>query len=853
MKIKIPEFALVVLIGPSGAGKSTLARKHFKPTEVLSSDYCRALVSDNENSQAATKDAFDILHFIASKRLVNRKLVVIDATNVQVEARKSILKLAWDHDVLPVAIVLNVPAKSCHERNRERPNRNFGIHVIKQQYSQMKRSLRGLKREGFRHINILQSFEDIENIEIVRDRLWTDLRDQSGPFDIIGDVHGCFDELCALMSRLGYQIEESSESACYGYKVIPPDGRRIVFLGDLVDRGPKIPQVLRLVMSMVKQNTALCVQGNHEAKYLKNLNGKEVKLNHGFEQTLAQMESETDEFKHEVKQFLWNLRSHYLLDNWKLVVAHAGMKEAYQGRASGRVRSFGLYGETTGEIDVFGLPVRYNWAKEYRGNALAVYGHTPVPDAEWLNKTIDIDTGCVFGGKLTALRYPEQELVSVPAASVYSEPAKPLDYEQCELSAQQEDDDLLFIEDVFGKRIITTQLRNNITIREEYSAAALEVMSRFTINPKWLIYLPPTMSPSETSDEEGFLEYPKEAFEYFNKQGIDEVIVEEKHMGSRAIVVVCQSETAVKDRFGITGESIGACYTRIGRRFFSNAVLEETFLGHLKTALDNTDFWGKFETEWVCFDCELMPWSIKAQELLKQQYAAVGSSSKAALSAASEIILQAKSRGVDMGELADAVKLKAEKVSKYTKAYRRYCWPVNSITDIKLAPFHIMATEGGTYFDKDHAWHMENIAKICEADPGLLLSTPYKVINLADENSQAEGTQWWLDLTSKGGEGMVIKPYKFIERGRKGLVQPALKCRGSEYLRIIYGPEYDTQKNLAALRKRGLSTKRSMAIREFALGVEALERFVNKEPLRRVHECVFAVLALESEPVDPRL
>jgi protein phosphatase len=175
------------------------------------------------------------------------------------------------------------------------------------------------------------------------------------------------------------------------------------------------------------------------------------------------------------------------------------------------------------------------------------------------------------------------------------------------------------------------------------------------------------------------------------------------------------------------------------------------------------------------------------------------------------------------------------------------------VRDLKLAPFHVLATEGAVHTEKDHAWHMETIADVCRAADGVLHATPYRVVDVTDPASEAEASKWWEQLTENGGEGMVVKPLGFIARGKRGLVQPALKCRGREYLRIIYGPEYTLPENLERLRQRGLSVKRSLALREFALGVEALERFVRSEPLRRVHECVFGVLALESEPVDPRL
>jgi protein phosphatase len=247
------------------------------------------------------------------------------------------------------------------------------------------------------------------------------LKHEHGPFDIIGDVHGCFDELTGLMRRLGHAIEQEGTD----YRVSTPDGRKAIFLGDLVNRGPKIPEVLRLVMSMVKAGSALCVPGNHDMKLLRKLRGKDVQITHGLADSLAQLESEPSEFKQQVADFIDGLVSHHVLDEGKLVVAHAGMKEEMQGRASGAVRSFALFGETTGETDEYGLPVRCDWAAEYRGRAMVVYGHTPVAEPEWLNRTINIDTGCAWGGKLTALRYPEKELVSVPALRQYHVRAKP--------------------------------------------------------------------------------------------------------------------------------------------------------------------------------------------------------------------------------------------------------------------------------------------------------------------------------------------------------------------------------------------------------------------------------------------
>ena len=852
-RITIPELSLVVLVGPSGCGKSTFARKHFKPTEVLSSDFCRALVSDDENNQAATRDAFEVLHFIAAKRLAAGKLTVIDATNVQPEARKPLVALAREFHVLPVALILNLPDRICQDRNRERADRNFGPHVIRQQSQQLRRSLRNLKREGFRHIHEFSSPSEIDEAVIERQPLWNNRKHDHGPFDIIGDVHGCFDELHSLLTELGYTISSSNGTIDARH----PEGRKAVFLGDLVDRGPKVPEVLKLVMSMSAAGTALAVPGNHDSKLMRKLRGRDVQITHGLAESLQQLENEPPEFKDQVADFVDSLVSHYVLDDGRLVVAHAGLKEELQGRGSGKVRDFALYGETTGETDEFGLPVRYNWAAEYRGRAVVVYGHTPVPEPEWLNGTICIDTGCVFGGKLTALRYPEKELVSVPALRTYYESSKPFLPEEDQapaLTAQQAYDDVLDIEDVSGKRIIGTRLHRTVTIREENSVAALEAMSRFATDPKWLIYLPPTMSPPETTRQENLLEYPAEAFSYFRNAGVAKVVCEEKHMGSRAVVIVCRDRDAARKRFGVIEDTAGICYTRTGRRFFEDRVLESAFIARIQTALENAKIWDEFETDWVCLDCELMPWSAKAQELVRKQYATVGAAALASLDDVIDALAQtAAENTLDVMPLLERYEERQTAAEKYVHAYRRYCWPVQSLDDLKLAPFHLLATEGRVHTDRDHVWHMETLKRICDADERLLFATSCLVVDVTDSANEEVGIGWWEELTDRGGEGMVVKPFDFIARSSRGLVQPAVKCRGREYLRIIYGPEYALPENLERLRARGLSTKRSLALREFALGIEGLERFVRREPLRRVHECVFGVLALESEPVDPRL
>ncbi|MEU7036153.1 polynucleotide kinase-phosphatase [Streptomyces sp. NPDC046237] len=847
-RLPVTDLSLVVLIGASGSGKSTFARRHFKPTEVISSDFCRGLVADDENDQSASKDAFDVLHYIAGKRLEAGRLTVVDATNVQQEARRQLVQLARQYDVLPIAIVLDLPEEVCQARNAVRPDRaDMPRHVIQRHRRELRRSLRGLEREGFRKVHVLRSVEEVEAAEVVLEKRFNDLRHLTGPFDIIGDIHGCRSELETLLARLGYVDGHH------------PEGRTAVFVGDLVDRGPDSPGVLRRVMGMVAAGDALCVPGNHENKLGRWLKGRKVQETHGLAETIEQLGQESEEFRAEVGAFIDGLVSHYVLDEGKLVVCHAGLPEKYHGRTSGRVRSHALYGDTTGETDEFGLPVRYPWAEDYRGRATVVYGHTPVPNTSWVNNTICLDTGAVFGGRMTALRWPERELVDVPAEKVWYEPARPLVTE----APGGHDGRPLDLADVHGRRIVETRQMGNVSVREENAAAALEVMSRFAVDPRLLAYLPPTMAPTATSKEDGYLEHPAEAFAQYRADGVERVVCEEKHMGSRAVALVCRDEEAARERFGVTGVT-GALHTRTGRPFFDDPEVTEQVLERLRSAVTAAGLWDELAAsdsasgagDWLLLDGELMPWSLKSAGLLRSQYAAVGAASGAVFPGALGALEQAVARGVSgVDALLAKQRERAADAEAFTEAYRRYCWPTQGLEGVRFAPFQILAARGRSLAAVPHDEQLGWLDRMTDSDPtGLLQATRRLVVDTGDEASVRAGVDWWLEMTAAGGEGMVVKPLAAFVRGAGGrLVQPGVKVRGREYLRIIYGPEYTRPENLERLRNRFLGHKRSLALREYALGLEALDRLAGGEPLWRVHEAVFAVLALESEPVDPRL
>jgi protein phosphatase len=886
MTVRIPEFALVLLLGPSGCGKSSFGRKHFKSTEILSSDFFRGMVSDDEMNQAASENAFELLHRACAMRLAAGKLTVIDATNVRAESRKPFIEMARQFHAQTVVFAFDFDAEFCHARNQARAaERPFGPHVTRRHADDLRRSLPRLEAEGFRRVIVLRTEEEVNAVTVERYRLAVNKRDEAGPFDLIGDVHGCLSELVLLLVKLGYSLVRArDEDAREFWRVRPhPEGRRLVFVGDLCDRGPDTPGVYRLVRDAVSRGLAFCVMGNHDDKLLNWLTGKPVNPSHGRQQSIEQFEREPAELRPRVAEFIAKLPSHLVLDGGRLVVAHAGLKAEMHGRVSGKVRAFALYGDTTGESDEFGLPVRLNWAANYKGRASVVYGHTPVLTAVWENRCACIDTGCVFGGALTALRWPEQQFVSTPADREYAVPKRPLAAVGSEASGSAlptppaplpegrgENElgesnrahgargsfsplpegrgaggvglfDLLDLADVTGRRAIPTRFAGNVVIREENAAAALEAMSRFAADPRWLIYLPPTMSPCEASPLPDFLEHPAEAFGYYRQEGVTRVVCEQKHMGSRAVVIVCKDETAAKRRFRAPAGETGIVYTRTGRRFFDSPQLEAEFLALVREALTRENWWAKFDTDRVALDGELMPWSAKAQELLRRQYAATGSAARAALA---EVV------PIAPPELRERFAARADAANKFVEAYRRYCWPVNGVGDLKFAPFFVLATEGKAHFDRTHEWHMRELAALAG---GLMLATPHRVVDLTDGAQVEAATRWWLDLTEAGGEGMVVKPLEVIAQGRRFFAQPALKVRGREYLRIIYGPDYLLPEHLGRLKHRAVGSKRGLAAREFALGLEGLERFARNEHASAVHQCAFAVLALESEPIDPRL
>ncbi|WP_367392314.1 polynucleotide kinase-phosphatase [Lewinella sp. LCG006] len=840
INIQFPQKCLALLIGASSAGKSTFAKTHFLPAAVLSSDQCRTMVANHEDVLDANEATFAVLFLIVRKRLERGLFTIVDATNLDAESRKALVQIAHEYHLHSYAIVLQPDLKILKTRNQQRPDRQLPDRVIVHQHRRAQQAIRQLRREGFRQHWVLKN--DAE-ANITYRPMPSDYTNCTGPFDIIGDVHGCFEELLGLLNKLGYQIQETTTGV---FDISTPPGRKIIFVGDLVDRGPASHKVLKLAMQMVAQEQAFCVAGNHDDKLRRYLEGRQVKVAHGLEMTIEQLSSTGPAFQQEVLHFLQQLPLHLELDGGKLLVAHAGLEESMHGRVGSEVRSFCLYGKTTGKTDEHGLPERYPWAQDYQGRAKIVYGHTPVSQPQWFNQTLCLDTGCVFGGTLSALRYPENEMVEVAALQTYAISSRPFQSPPASSSTT------LKAADILGRKTVETRLCPKILIPERQALQALETMSRFAVDPRQLIYLPPTMSPVKTSKLPDFLEHPKEAFDYYREQGIERVVCQEKHMGSRAVITVGKTATALTERFGVE-KGLGWIITRTGRKFFNDTATEQALLARISAQLTRSGFWERHQTDWVLLDAELMPWSAKASQLLKTQYAATATAGDIALALAQVTVNDALQRLPALGPLQERIAQRQENIQKFRHAYRQYCWDAVGPEGLRIAPFHLLATEGSVHTDKDHAWHLKELDRFCNQEEPCLVATNRRWVDLSNEKEVETATEWWLDLTSKGGEGMVVKPASFVAKQDNTLIQPALKVRGREYLRIIYGPDYTLPHNSERLRQRHLKKKRSLAEREFALGMEALERFVARQALNNVHQCVFSILALESEEVDVSL
>ncbi|UII56565.1 polynucleotide kinase-phosphatase [Cytobacillus spongiae] len=864
MDVVLPYAGIVLLVGPSNSGKSTLIKEfvdkgELLSSEMVSSDEVRLLVSDTdfidwkhrpsdeadalyEEYQRISVEAFGLMDRLIETRCRMNKLTVVDATHLHPDDRKRYIEMARRYHVPIVAIVLDVEQNILLERDEQR-DQPRGKRRIRQQYQVFKREKRFIKKEGYRATFFIKNPEDIQ---LKRHRENPIELDVDNGIDVIGDIHGCYDELIELLLKLGYKKHEE------GY-FIHPEGRRFLSLGDVMSRGPRSIETMQFFMEHVDRGLAFMIDSNHGWKIARWLDGRKVTLAHGDELVEEEMkkfkeehgEEQTQQLKEELKSFLLGAPSHYLLRKNgvpTLVCTHAGIKDEFIGKQSYDVSDFCRYGDNEG-LDENGKPIRKDWTIHHKTSTLVVWGHDPKPKPLMMNHTVNIDQGVVFGGELTALRYPEKEFVSVKAKRDYSggsrNPLKELEKKRL--------DPPNIAKFINGYKVLTEDV-GEIHVPKEYCISALDDVSHFTIPIEELVYIPPTMSPTPIpSVLEDYLEHPKEVIEYYRSMGVERMVAEKKHMGSRGILMIYRDkETGLKH---VGRETLGVIYTRSGRRFFAPEV-EKDVLKRLNQALTRYDYFKTYETDYVLLDAEIMPWNLKARELISNQYGHVSEHAILDRSFIKRKLEEAVDSNHNLEAWLSDYDKKLDNAKLFKEVFQKYCWDIEDISNIQIAPFHVLAHSHETFFDKPHTWHMEMNHEFAKMD-GLFVETEYMVID--DSSSEQAVIEWWETITSEGHEGIVIKPDIFITKSKGKLIQPAMKVRGRKYLHIIYGMDYLLPNNLERLKKRNVSKKQKLALKEFSLGVEGIRRLVGGESIERIHECVLGTLAMEADAVDPRL
>lgn len=809
MMISIPEFSLVIMIGGTGSGKTTFVNKHFSPDEIISSDTIRKMITGAEGNEDNTV-VFSYMNTIISERLKRKLTTVVDATHLNEESRHDMIMLAKKYYALPIAFVMNTSLTKCLENNNNRVDSR--PEYVVRNHNRIARSLYP-KYEGFSQIEKI----DYENDYIIsRHVLRNNKKSVHGPFDIIGDIHGCYDELIDLMKKCGYIIKIHQGPHRIIHTIYHLDGRKLVFLGDLCDRGPKIMESMFLVMDIVNSEMGYCVRGNHDQRFLDYLEGKEVSHTHGFKETIEQLsvyDGHKRDIHMELKKFFSTMNSYILFDDGKLVASHCGIDKNMIGGAGIMVSNRCVFGNTR-----LTAKKRYEWIYENDTKALQVFGHLSVMDSKFINNAICLDNGCVYGYKLTALKYPELSLVSENAHSIH-----------------YKHDDILTLEPMCKKYILTldaaklTELRGVPCIDGFESIdkpgleKAFESVVRFCDVNK-ITYIPPTTATAGGRIIDGCLEHPEHAYNMYRKY-TNYIYGQEKHMGSRCVIVIARDRMIMKNIFGI--DAIGFTQSRSGRQFLNDND-EKRFIEILYNRIEENNLWNILGN-WIVFDGEMLPWSYKAEGLIRDTFLATSCA------------IQSKQAQEDY------VDINKYDINAFQKACMNYASPYKTFDDLEYAPFHILVSEKIKGYTMDHQWHMNIISHLRGR---YIRMTKMIHVNLEDTSSQKQATNMWTDLISNGCEGMIFKSPSLNYHHDNELVIMGIKVRGPEYLRLVYGADY--LNNLESLSKRKLKSKQFLSKKGNAFGLQVLEHIFHHNR-NAAFETNLCALSLSYRDIDKKL
>lgn len=847
MEIRIPFNCLCILVGPSGSGKSHFANKYFPSASIVSSDGCRKLlitgnhkeVCEEQSLQKYSDGAFILFRNWIRGRLRHNLLTVADATNLIDKSRQELEEIAKEEHVPYIYIVFNTKMDECISNDSKRPF-PVGETVIKRQYSNFKRSFRFLKNADRSTVLTPEDLQDItikftqRNLEIAQKYV-----------DIIGDIHGCREEFLELLEKLGYV---KGEDNLYRH----PEGRVFVSVGDVIDRGPYAFECLEFMRQHVEAGLAYMVKGNHENKLGRFLSGHPVKINNGLQMTIDQIPEGYD--KSVMKKFLYSQTLPYYIfkmpDDSPFVITHAAFKNEFLGKIDKSIEEYCCYGPTEG-LNEEGYPIRIPWEKDYYGIPV-VYGHICRDDLEpnVFKNTYGIDTGCVFGGKLTSLRLPEKEIVSVPAKKSYYEKHGPktsvvipviqnlLDTQKLRVQFQDKEFDL------------------RIARRSEMERAIYNLTTK-TISPDKIVWFAPTMSPGPASNLEGYMEDPittaKWMFEH-SEPGT-KLIAELKHMGSRGV----WSFTKVDNEWQME------CWTKNGFNMFDGNLKEKVrekmipFINKIEEKLGPTDF--------ICLDSEVMPWNLKGAGLVEESFFLVASSGHLTKSYASEAYSKLIGRMKDCPEIVEQsvgasldFQERAENFLKFNKVVENYCWEFSDANDVSTAFFALLAygNKTGAEIFKTNEEMVAFLNSIFTTGDSLgmdsfTIPTTCFIIENTEESLNTL-FDYWIKFCNAGDEGFVLKYNNLDQWSNNDFPQQMLKVRGQEYLRIIYGPQYLREDILHKLKSnRSIKNKMRTAWAETLLANTALKKYLEKKPFEDYHSYIVCAAASEFLKIDPRL
>jgi len=840
MEIILPEIALVVVLGPSKSGKTTFTRKHFAPSEVFHLDEIHEHYAPERKGSDTEADDLDTFHFLLEKRLKQGLLTVIDGSFITQSSRKKMREIARRYSTQLIGIWMDLPESELVSRHTQ----GDSMAKARLEMARLQAHADKFQLEGFKQVYRLDTQADIDAVDFVRTQFSCNQRALSGPFDVIGDVHGCLVELESMLAQLGYVQAEGAPTYRH------PDGRTAIFVGDLISRGPSSLATLAIVRAMVAHGSALSVKGNHETDLLSAMQGQEINLHNGLQPTLDQVAQLPAEEQEQILAFIDQLPFHLLLDEGKLAVAHGGIKANMQGRESADIESFNLYAESGGPSNHWGMEIKPTWALEYEGNATVVHGHLPVKTATWTKQVLNLDTGCVYGGHLSAFRYPEREIVTVKADQEYAtfvDTSPPEDgLANPEIRPHQSVD----FARITGRNLVSTSAQYYISIKDDIAPTVLDHLVQNGTHPGQLVYLPPLLSPTKSSSIPGYLEHPREAFNYYAKKGLSEVIVEEMQGGAKTTILLAKDQQTAYKKLCISDKSLGIAINSLGSYSFQNEAIGNTFIERFHSLVTELGIWETLSTDWICVEGELLPSSNHWQGM-EDHFQRMQAGGSAVFPAGIAALEEAQTQGVDVSDLLNRTLKRQEKNKQFNRQLETEGKAPERLEDYRFVPSFLLASEGDLHFEKQLSWHFE-WWKNCQERDALFQPSVWQLVSLNAEVEKQAIVSRFETLSDEGKPGMLMRPPQLIIDAGSDLIQPGLKIRGKEYLRLVYGPDYDLPELLEVHRKRRLKEIRQLTVRQLALGYEGLKSFVNHKDVNASYECIFALLCLQCTDVDPR-